>query len=191
MRRMGVLAALLLASIAWAADVYKLGDTVADATLTMADGKDAKLSSWDGNAIVVFFYGTWQKRAGEFAGKVDTIRKARTKQKLTVVGVARDGKADEAKKFGEDHKLGFAQAADAKAEFYGKFASKGLPYVVVMDGKRKLTYSVAGVDEDAIESALATILGAKDPPPEKDEKKEEKKSDEKKDDAGAGGSGKK
>lgn len=188
MRRTALLAALLLASVAWAADVYKTGDTVADATLSMADGKDAKLSSWEGNAVVLFFYGTWQKRAGELAGKVDTLRKARAKQKLTVVGVARDGKTDEAKKFGEDHKLGFPQAADSKAELYGKFATKGLPYVVVMDGKRKLTYSAAGVDEDAIESALAGILGAKDPPPEKDEKATDEK---KKDDAAAEGGGKK
>jgi peroxiredoxin len=183
MRRPAVLAALFLATVAWAAELYKVGDTVADATLTMADGKDAKLSSWEGNAVVLFFYGTWQKRAPDMAAKVDSIRKARAKQKLTVVGVARDGKADEAKKFGEDHKVGFPQAADAKAELYGKFASKGLPYVVVMDGKRKLTYSAAGVDEDLVESALAAILGAKDPPPEKDEKK--------KDDAGSEGAGKK
>ena len=188
MRWTPLLAALVLASVAWAADVYKTGDTVADATLSMADGKDAKLSSWEGNAVVLFFYGTWQKRAGELAGKVDTLRKARAKQKLTVVGVARDGKTDDAKKFGEDHKLGFSQAADPKAELYGKFATKGLPYVVVMDGKRKLTYSAAGVDEEAIESALAGILGAKDPPPEKDEKKAD---ETKKDDASAEGGGKK
>jgi peroxiredoxin len=181
MRRTAVLAALLLASVAWAADLYKVGDTVADQTLTMGDGKDAKLSSWDGNVVVLHFYGTWQKRAGELAGKVDSIRKARAKQKLKVVGVARDGKAADAKKFGEDNKLGFPQAADPKAELYGKFASKGLPYVVVMDDKRKLTYSAAGVDEDALEAALAALLGAKDPPPEKDDKKKDEK-----DDAGAG-----
>jgi len=182
-RRTALLAALLLASVAWAADLYKVGDTVADVTLTMADGKDAKLSSWEGNVTVLYFYGDWQRRAADLAAKVDTVRKARAKQKLKVVGVARDVKADAAKKFGEDNKLGFPQAADPKAELYGKFASKGLPYVVVMDDKRKLTYSAAGVDEDAIESALAALLGAKDPPPEKDEKK--------KDDAGADGAGKK
>ena len=187
MRRTAVLAALLLATVAWAADVYKVGDTAADLTLSMADGKDVKLSSWEGNTVVLYFYGNWQKRAGDAAAKIEAIRKARAKQKLKIVGVARDVKAADARKFGEDHKLGFPQAADAKAELYGKFASKGLPYVVVMDDKRKLTYSAAGVDEEAIETALTALLGAKDPPPEKDDKKEEKKDDA----AGAEGGGKK
>lgn len=183
MRRAVLLAALLLASVAWAADLYKVGDTVADTTITMEDGKEAKFSSWDGNVTVLYFYGTWQKHAADLVAKVETIRNARAKQKLKVVGVARDAKAADAKKFGEDNKLGFAQAADPKAELYGKFATKGLPYVVVMDDKRKLTYSAAGVDEEAVEAALAALLGAKDPPPETDEKT--------KDAAGAEGAGKK
>jgi peroxiredoxin len=183
MRRTAVLVALLLASFAWAADVYKVGDTAADLTLAMDDGKDLKLSSWEGDTVVLYFYGNWQKRAADLAAKIEAIRKARAKQKLKFVGVARDAKAADAKKFGEDNKLGFPQAGDPKAELYGKFATKGLPYVVVMDDKRKLTYSAAGVDEDAIESALSALLGAKDPPPEKDEKK--------KDGAEAEGAGKK
>src|SRR5262249_16307371 len=146
--------------VAWAADLYKTGDTVDDLKLTMSDGKDAKLSSWDGNVVVLYFYGTWQRHAADLAAKVEAGRKARALQKPTFVGVARDGKAADAKKFAEDNKLHFPQAADPKAELYGKFATKGLPYVVVMDAKRKVTYAAAGVDEEAIEAALAALLGA-------------------------------
>lgn len=161
------LAASLVASLAWAATPYKVGDEVSDHTLAMADGKDAKLSSHEGSVVLLLFYGTWARHAGDDAARVDGLRKARAKQKLVVVGVARDAKPDDAKKFGEEKKLGFPQAADAKSELYGKFASKGLPYVVVLDGKRKLKMSAAGVDEEAIEAVLADLLGAKDPPPEK------------------------
>lgn len=175
MRRLALLfvclAGLGAASLAWAAGTYKVGDEVADHTLAMADGTDAKLSSHEGKVVLLLFYGTWTRHADDEAARVDAIRKARAKQKLVVVGVARDAKAADAKKFGEDKKLGFPQAADAKAELYGKFASKGLPYVVVLDGKRKLKMSAAGVDEEAIEAVLVDLLGAKDPPPEK--KKEE------------------
>jgi peroxiredoxin len=161
------LAVGLVASLAWAATTYKVGDDVADHTLAMSDGKDAKLSSHEGKVVLLLFYGTWARHADDDAARVDAIRKARAKQKLVVIGVARDAKPADAKKFGEDKKLGFPQAADAKSELYAKFASKGLPYVVVLDGKRKLKMSAAGVDEEAVEALLADLLGAKDPPPEK------------------------
>lgn len=180
MRSLAVLLTLLAAGLAWAADVYKVGDVVDDATLAMADGTETKLSSNDGNVVILFFYGTWEKHADDHAAQIDTIRKARLKQKLTVLGVARDAKAADAKKFAEDHKIEFPQAVDAKSEFYGKFATKGLPYVVILDGERKLKHSAAGIDEDAIETVLTDLLGAKDPVPEK-----------KKDAADAEGGGKK
>jgi peroxiredoxin len=167
MRRLALLVVCLAAGLAWAAGTHKVGDEVADFTLAMADGKDVKLTSHEGNVVLLFFYGTWQRHADDAAARVDTIRKARAKQKLAVFGVARDAKPADAKKFAEDHKIGFPQAVDAKSELYGKFASKGLPYVVVIDGKRKLKHSAAGVDEEAIEAVLADLLGAKDPPPEK------------------------
>jgi peroxiredoxin len=175
-----VLVTLLAAGIALAASVYKAGDEVADVTLAMADGSDVKLSSHEGSVVVLYFYGIWQRHADDDAAKVDAIRKARAKQKIVFVGVARDAKPAEAKKFGDDHSLGFAQAADTKSELYAKFATKGLPFVAVIDGKRKLKYSAAGVDEEAIETALTDLLGAKDPVPTP-----------KKDDAGAESGGKK
>jgi peroxiredoxin len=171
---------VLAAGIAWAADVYKVGDTVEDATLSMADGTEAKLSANEGSVVVLFFYATWEKHVDESAAQVDTIRRARAKQKLAVIGVARDAKPADAKKFGDDHTLGFPQAADPKSELYDRFATKGLPYVAILDGERKLKHSAAGVDEDAIETVLTDLLGAKDPAPEK-----------KKDEAGAEGGGKK
>jgi peroxiredoxin len=167
MRRLAILVTLLACGLAFAAGTYKVGDEVADATLAMADGKDAKLSSHEGKAVLLFFYGTWGRHAAEEAKQIDALRRDRTRQKLVVIGVARDAKAKDAKQFGEDHKLGFAQASDPKAEFYGKFATKGLPWVALLDGKRVLKYSAAGVDDEAIETALTQVLGAKDPPPEK------------------------
>jgi peroxiredoxin len=162
-----VVVTVLAAAVAWAADVYKTGDTVDDATLAMADGTEAKLSAYEGKVLVLFFYGTWEKHAGDTAAQIDGLRKARSKQKLAVVGVARDAKIEDAKKFGEDQKLGFPQAADPKGELYAKFASKGLPYVAVLDGERKLKHSAAGVDEEAIEAVLVELLGARDPAGEK------------------------
>ena len=134
--------------------------------------------------MILFFYGTWEKHVHESAAQVDSIRKARTKQKLSVIGVARDAKAADAKKFADDNKLGFPQALDAKAALYGKFATKGTPWFALLDGKRKLKHSAAGVDEETLDAALADLLGAKDgaPPP----KKEEGGPAPKKDDAGGG-----
>jgi peroxiredoxin len=156
------------ASVAWAAATYKVGDEVADTTLATADGKETKLSSYEGNAVILFFYGHWARHAGEEAKEVEAIRKGRAKQKLTVLGVARDAKAEDAKKFADDNKLGFVQALDPKSEFYARFATKGLPWVALLDGKRKLKYSAAGIDEEAIETALTAVLGAKDAGGEKD-----------------------
>lgn len=174
MRTLTALVLLLAAGLAWAATAYKVGDEVTDVSLAMADGKDVKLSSHEGSTVLLYFYGTWTRHAGEEAKQVEAIRKARAKQKLVVIGIARDAKAEDAKKFAEDNKLGFSQATDAKSELYGKFASKGLPWIAILDGKRKLKHSAAGIDEDAIEETLKGLLGAKDPAAdEKDPKKDD------------------
>jgi peroxiredoxin len=179
-----LLAGLALALVAGlavaAASVWKVGDTAEDLTLAMADGKEAKLSSWEGDVVLLFFYGTYERHAAKNAKDVDAWRRTRAKQRLVVVGVARDAKAADAKKFGEDHEIGFRQAADPKSAVYDRFATKGLPYVVVLDGKRKIRHSAAGWDEESVETVMADLLGAKDPPPEK-----------KKDDAAGEGGAKK
>ena len=166
MRPLAPLLTLALAGLAWAAGTYKPGDQVDDVTLAMADGKDAKLSSFEGSTVVLYVYRADARHAADEAKQVEAIRKARAKQKLVVLGVARDGKAADAKKFGEDNKLGFAQAADPKSDLYTKFATKGVPWIAILDGKRKLKYSAAGIDEEAIDTALTGLLGAKDPPPD-------------------------
>ena len=171
MRTLAVLVTCLAAGLAWAAGTYKVGDVVTDDTLALADGKDAKLSSYEGSTVMLFFYGNWTRQAAADAKAIDAMRVARATQKFVVVGIARDVKRDAAKKFGDDAKLGFVQAADA---------TKGLPWIAVLDGKRKLKYSAAGIDDEAIDAALTELLGAKDPPPEK-----------KKDSAPADGGGKK
>jgi peroxiredoxin len=170
-RRIALLLVCLAAGLAWAADVYKIGDEVADATLAMSDGKDVKLSSREGDVVLLFFYRVKARHAVEEAKQIDAIRKARAKQKLTVFGVARDATIAEAKTFGDDNKLGFAQAADTQSELYATFAAKGMPWIAVLDGKRKLKYSAAGMDDEAVDVALAALLGAKDPPPDSGEKK--------------------
>ena len=170
-RLAAALVVLALGAGALAAGVFKVGDTADDATLAMVDGTERKLSAVDGHATLLYFYGMWPRRAADDAKSIETLRKARAKQKLDVIGIARDAKAADAKKFAEDAKLGFPQAVDAKSELYAKFATKGIPYVVVLDPSRKVKYSAAGIDADAIETALTELLGAKDapdaPPPKK------------------------
>ena len=162
------------ASEAGPADLLKVGDEVPDLKLRMADGTDAKLSSHEGKVILLFFYGTWGRRSPAYARRMDDLRKARAKQKLAVVGVARDGTREEAKKFGEEHSIGFAQAADPKDETYSRFAEKGLPWVAIVDaregGKRKLRHTAGGFDEETLSTALADLLGKTDAEREKEER---------------------
>ena len=180
---LAVTIAATLAGIALAG-VLAVGDEVPDVTLQMADGKDAKLSAHDGRTVVLLFYGTWSKKAGDDAAKVDGLRTGREKQALDVIGVARDAKVEDAKKFGDDHKLGFPQAADPKGDLFKRFAEKGLPWVVVIDGKRKLRYTAGGVAEDDLDAALTDLLGKRE-----EKKKDDGKKSGKEDDDGKGGGG--
>jgi peroxiredoxin len=163
------------AATAAAAAVLAVGDDVPDLALKMADGSDAKLSDHEGKVVVLLFYGTWQKKAPERAKKADELRKARAKQKLVVIGVARDATAADAKKFGEDHALGFPQAADPRQTLWGRFSEKGLPWTVVLDGKRKLRHSAGGFDEESVDAVLTELLGARDAELEKAEKEKDAK----------------
>lgn len=165
---------------AGAADLLKAGDEVPDLVLRMADGTDAKLSAREGNVVLLFFYGTWGRKSPAHAKKVDELRKARAKQKLWVVGIARDGTRADARKFGEDHSLGFPQAADPKDEVYARFAEKGLPWIAIVDareaGKRTLRHSAGGLDEEAVGSALANLLGKTDAEREREEREKAEKA---------------
>jgi len=166
-----VLASVAVFAAVAVAGVLAVGDTVPDLALTMSDGKERKLSASDGRVVVLFFYGTWSKKAAADAATVAGLRRGREKQTLDLIGVARDAKPEDVKKFAEDQKLTFPQAADAKSELYQKFAEKGLPWVAVMDGKRKLRWSAAGIAEDDIDVILTELLGKreepkKDPPPQ-------------------------
>ena len=146
------------------AGLLAVGDVVPDAALTMADGKTRKLSSWEDRTVVLFFYGTWSKRAAADLEAVAALRKGRTSQPLTLVGIARDAKPDEVRKFAADQKLDFPQAADPKGELYGRFAEKGLPWLAVLDAKRKLRWSAAGVQAEDVDAVLTEILGAPEKP---------------------------
>ena len=54
---------VLVAAVSAFAGLLAVGDEVPDVTLTMSDGKDQKLSTHEGRAVVLFFYGTWSKKA--------------------------------------------------------------------------------------------------------------------------------
>jgi peroxiredoxin len=167
-RRAVVLTVATLAAGTAFAAVLAVGDEVPDVALNMADGKDAKLSDHDGRTVVLFFYGTWTKHAGDDAAKAAGLLKGREKQALDLLGVARDVKPEDAAKFAKDHEIAFPNAADPKSELYKRFAEKGLPWIAVVDGKRKLRYSAAGVVEDDVQTALTEILGKREEPPKKD-----------------------
>lgn len=156
--RLALVATVLLAAPALAA-LLAVGDDVPDLALTMSDGKVRKLSAHEGRAVLLFFYGPWAKSAPADAKTVAGFLKGREAQAFDLIGVARDAKPEDAAKFEKEAKPGFPQAADPKAEIYGRFAEKGLPWVAVVDGRRKLRYSAGGVAEDAIETALTEILG--------------------------------
>lgn len=151
-------AVAVTASLALAA-VLAVGDEVPDLAYRTADGKDAKLSAHSGRTVVLFFYGTWSKRTPGDAAKAAGLLTGREKQALTVLGVARDATAEDTKKYAEEQKFTFPQACDPKAELYGRFAEKGLPYVVVIDGDRKLRWSGAGAPGADVETVLTEILG--------------------------------
>jgi peroxiredoxin len=160
MRRLALPLVCLAAGLALAAGPYKVGDEVADATLSMADGKEARLSSFGGDATLLFFYSLSTRRAAEQAREVDQIRRGRGK-KLAVVGIARDAKPEDVRKFADEHELRFPQAADPKSELYATYATKGIPWIAVVDDKRRLRYSAAGLDEEALDAELTKLLGPK------------------------------
>ncbi len=168
----------LVGAGALAAELFEVGDEVPDLALDMADGTQRKLSSHEGKVVVLFFYGPWSKHCREPATSLDAVRKARAKQKLVVVGVARGAKPAEAREFAKELGLGFDQALDRKSELYARFATKGIPWVAVIDAKRRLRYGAAGWDEEAVETALTELLGARDPPAAPAPKKDSEKKDQ-------------
>jgi len=133
-----------------------LGDIAPDHSLKTFAGKTVNLSDYAGRKLVIAFMvpgsgachsiapllerEIWQKLKGQSVGVLGVLVRARRAQR-----------------FATGHSLSFPVAVDAA--LVRRFNSDGYPFVVVLDGSRKLIYTSRKKPADSIIPALKKLLG--------------------------------
>src|SRR5215472_10196273 len=150
----------------------KAGTSAPDFTLPDLKGKDVRLSSFKGKAVVVDFLATWCEPCKiEMPWLVD-LQKKYGPQGLQVLGVAMDDADDQAiqefaRKMGVNYPV--LRGTEAVADLYGGL--DGLPATFFLDRSGKISDKAMGLEsQSVIEDSIKHALGQKQEDPAAGEK---------------------
>ncbi len=135
-----------------AAKPWAVGDTVKDLSLDLAEG-----GSWSptaGRPAVLVFGGAWSAESVEALKRLADPKGRLAAVRADLLGVLRDATAEKAREVAKAEKLTARLAVDPKRKAYDRFATRGLPYTVVLDGAGKIVLSESGFDDGAVASKL-------------------------------------
>ena len=140
-----------------------IGTVAPDFILPTVDGKQVKLSSLRGKAVLLNFWATWCAPCKVEIPWFMELEKEYGPQGLVVVGVAMDdGGAKDVVPFAKDMKIDYTLLVgnDAVADQYGGVA--GLPTTFYVDREGKIVKKVQGlVSHSEIEEGIKAALGSK------------------------------
>jgi len=137
-----------------------VGDEVKDLLLPLAEGGNWSAAAARGKAVVMVFAGSWSAESMEALRRLGDP-KGRLAGKAELLGVLRDVGAEKAKEAAAAAKVAVRVAADPRRRAYDLFASRGLPYTVVIDRDGKVALSAGGYDEEAVAAKLEALARTK------------------------------
>ena len=144
-----------------ATTLVKVGQVAPDFSVEMLDGRTIKLSELRGKVVMLCFWATWcppcrQEMAHLQEGVIDHF----AGKDLVVLPISRGEKRDVVEKFINHNGYTFGVGLDPERAIYDMYASNYVPRTFIVDKSGKVTYRVAGYDEETAEAVNAAIAKA-------------------------------
>ena len=144
-----------------ATTLVKVGEIAPDFSVEMLDGRVIKLSELRGKVVMVCFWATWcppcrQEMAHLQEGVIDHF----AGKDLVVLPISRGEKREVVEKFITDNGYTFGVGLDPERAIYDQYASNFVPRTFIINKRGKVTYRVAGYDEETAEAVNAAIAKA-------------------------------
>lgn len=144
-----------------ATTLVKVGEIAPDFSVEMLDGRVIKLSELRGKVVMVCFWATWcppcrQEMAHLQEGVIDHF----ASKNLVVLPISRGEEREVVEKFITDNGYTFGVGLDPERAIYDQYASNFVPRTFIINKRGKVTYRVAGYDEETAEAVNAAIAKA-------------------------------
>ena len=144
-----------------ATTLVKVGEIAPDFSVEMLDGRVIKLSELRGKVVMVCFWATWcppcrQEMAHLQEGVIDHF----AGKNLVVLPISRGEKREVVEKFITDNGYTFGVGLDPERAIYDQYASNFVPRTFIINKRGKVTYRVAGYDEETAKAVNAAIAKA-------------------------------
>lgn len=154
-------ATLLLASLALSSSLgfaqsgkLGVGQTVKDRSFTTLSGASLKLSKFKGKPLVLAFMVHGSGACHSFAPKLEKKIWQAQKSKIGVLGIL--VRSRKARQFKSMHQITFPVAIDSRLA--REFSSDGYPFVVVLDGNRKVVFTSKNVSASNMLAKITEAL---------------------------------
>lgn len=144
-----------------ATTLVKVGQVAPDFSVEMLDGRVIKLSELRGKVVMVCFWATWcppcrQEMAHLQEGVIDHF----AGKDLVVLPISRGEQREVVEKFITDNGYTFGVGLDPERAIYDQYASNFVPRTFIINKRGKVTYRVAGYDEQTAKVVNAAIAKA-------------------------------
>ena len=144
-----------------ATTLVKVGQVAPDFSVEMLDGRTIKLSELRGKVVMLCFWATWcppcrQEMAHLQEGVIDHF----AGKDLVVLPISRGEKREVVEKFIADNGYTFGVGLDPERAIYDQYASNFVPRTFIINKQGKVTYRVAGYDEQTAKAVNAAIAKA-------------------------------
>ena len=144
-----------------ATTLINVGDTAPNFTVTMLDGSKVTLSELRGKVVMVCFWATWcppcrQELSHLQEGVIDEFQG----EEFVVLPISRGEKREVVEKFIQDKGYKFNVGLDSDRAIYDLYASNYIPRTLIVNKEGKVTYRIAGYDEQVAQEVNAAIREA-------------------------------
>ncbi len=134
------------------------GQLAPDFSMQFSDGKQIRLSDWQGQPVVLNFWATWCAPCREEMPEFVAAYQRYQEDGLVIVGVNAQETATQAAGFMKQFNMTFPVALDTRGDVQQLYNVRGLPTSVFIDREGRISERWAGLlSEAALEELLAEI----------------------------------
>lgn len=136
----------------------EVGQLAPDFVLQFADGRETRLSDWQGQPVVLNFWASWCAPCKEEMPEFVAAHRRYQDDGLVVVGVNAQETTAQAAEFVRRFDMDFPVALDSRGDVQQLYNVRGLPTTVFIDRAGRIVNRWAGLlDQRTLEAQLAEI----------------------------------